>query len=223
MTNTLTARAVLLDMDGTLVDSTPVVERIWRAWAEQHGIDAVTVLSVIHGRQGHASMAELLPERPHEENLAENALMLEAETADVEGVVEIAGAARLLAAIADVPHALVTSANLPLATARMTAAGLGMPKLSVTAEDVTRSKPDPEGFLAAAVTLGIPPEDCVVFEDSAAGIAAARAAGMRVIGVGPHAAAANPDWVVSDLTALSIRTTADGVTFETVAAPLRAS
>lgn len=213
MTQTLSARAVLLDMDGTLVDSTPVVERIWRAWADQHGIDVETVFSVIHGRQGHASMAMLLPDRPHEENLAENALMLEAETADIDGVVEVPGAARLLAAIADVPHALVTSASLALATARMTAAGLGMPKLSITAEDVTRSKPDPEGFLAAALALGIPPEECVVFEDSGAGISAARAAGMRVIGVGPHAASHNPDWAVADLNALTVSTTAEGVTF----------
>lgn len=209
----MTARAVLLDMDGTLVDSTAVVERIWSEWAESNALDPAEVIEVVHGRQGHASMAILLPDRPHEINLEENIRLLERETADTEGVIEIAGAATLLEAIADVPHALVTSANVPLATARMTAAGLGMPVVRVTAEDVTRSKPDPEGFLAAASLLNVEPADCVVFEDSPAGIAAGRAAGMRVIGVGAAARSLEPDWAIDDLTALSARVTSDGVEF----------
>ena len=139
--------------------------------------------------------------------------MLERETADVNGVIEIPGAAALLTAIADAPHALVTSANVPLATVRMDAAGLPMPSIRVTAEDVTRSKPDPEGFLAAAALLGVDPSECVVFEDSPAGIAAGRAAGMRVIGVGAASFALDPDWAVTDLTELTVRSTPEGVEF----------
>ncbi|CAL9584115.1 HAD family hydrolase [Streptomyces lavenduligriseus] len=206
----LTCRALLLDMDGTLVNSDAVVDRVWRRWAGRHGLDGDEVMKVIHGRQGHASMALLLPDRPMEENLAENERMLAEETADTEGVVEVPGAGAFLASLAGLPHALVTSADLGLATARMTAAGLALPEVRVTAESVGASKPDPEGFLKGAAELGIDPADCVVFEDSGAGIAAGRSAGMRVVGVGPRAVVHEPDVVVPDLTGVRVEAGADG-------------
>ncbi|GAA3110378.1 HAD-IA family hydrolase [Streptomyces echinatus] len=207
----LTARALLLDMDGTLVNSDAVVERIWRRWAERNGLDGDEVMKVVHGRQGHASMAVLLPGRPVEQNLADNARMLAEETADTDGVVEIAGAGAFLASLDGVAHALVTSADVALATARMDAAGLPMPAVRVTAESVGASKPDPEGFLKGAAELGVDPADCVVFEDSGAGIAAGRAAGMRVVGVGPRAVRHDPDVAVPDLTHVRVEAGADGV------------
>lgn len=210
MTHTIAARAALLDMDGTLVDSTAVVERLWLAWAEPHGIDPETVLRTVHGRQGHQSMAIMLPERDHAINLHENDVMLANEAGDVDGVIEIPGARALLEALRPFPHAIVTSANVALMTARMGAAGLAVPEQRVTAEDVSASKPDPEGFLRAADLLGIAPGDCVVFEDSGAGIQAGLAAGMRVIGVGTHAAAHNPTVLVTDLSQVSVAATPDG-------------
>ncbi|PQZ56849.1 MULTISPECIES: HAD-IA family hydrolase [unclassified Microbacterium] len=210
MTQTIAARAALLDMDGTLVDSTAVVERLWLAWAEPHGIDPETVLRTVHGRQGHQSMAIMLPERDHAINLHENDIMLANEAGDVDGVIEIPGARALLDALHPFPHAIVTSANVALMTARMRAAGLSVPERKVTAEDVSASKPDPEGFLRAAEILGIDPADCVVFEDSGAGIQAGLAAGMRVIGVGKHAAAHHPTVLVTDLSQVSVAATPDG-------------
>jgi len=204
MTETISARAVLLDMDGTLVDSTAVVERLWLAWAEPHGIDPATVLSVVHGRQGHQSMAIMLPERDHSLNLSENRDMLAREAGDVDGVVEIAGAAAFLSSLREHAHAIVTSADVRLMTARMEAAGLSVPPLAVTAESVSASKPDPEGFLLGAELVGADPADCVVFEDSGAGIQAAHAAGMRVVGVGPHAPTHSPDYHVDDLTQVRV-------------------
>ncbi|NEE13061.1 HAD family hydrolase, partial [Streptomyces sp. SID7499] len=68
------------------------------------------------------------------ENYADNRVMLAEETADVEGVVPIGGAPAFMAAIAELPHALVTSADTALATARMGAAALPMPAVRVTAE-----------------------------------------------------------------------------------------
>ncbi|MFJ9648603.1 HAD-IA family hydrolase [Streptomyces sp. NPDC101206] len=206
----LTARALLLDMDGTLVNSDAVVERCWREWAVSHGLDPEAALKVVHGRQGYATMAILLPERPMEVNHAENAVMLARETADTEGVVPVGGAAAFMAAIDGLPHALVTSADATLATARMTAAGLPMPEVRVTAECVGASKPDPEGFLKGAAELGVDPADCIVFEDSGAGIAAGHAAGMRVIGIGPRAAEHAPTARVPDLTAVRVTTTPTG-------------
>ncbi|GAA3008422.1 HAD family hydrolase [Kitasatospora albolonga] len=207
---TLPARALLLDMDGTLVNSEAAVERCWRRWAAEHGIDGDHAMSVVHGRQGHLSMSILLPERPMEENLADNRRMLAEETADVDGVVEVPGAAVFLAALAGRPHALVTSADEVLARARMGAAGLPLPELMVTAESVGASKPDPEGFLKGAAGLGVDPADCVVFEDSEAGVQAGKAAGMRVVGVGPRAAAFGPTVHVDTLEQVRVVAAADG-------------
>ncbi|MCW5249105.1 MULTISPECIES: HAD-IA family hydrolase [unclassified Streptomyces] len=203
-TTVFTARALLLDMDGTLVNSDASVERVWRRWADRQGLDGDEVIGVVHGRQGYASMAILLPHRPMAENHADNARMLAEETADTEGVVPVPGAPEFLASLSGLPHALVTSADVGLSTARMAAAGLALPEVRVTAESVGASKPDPEGFLKGAAELGIAPADCVAFEDSGAGIAAARAAGMRVVGIGPRAAAHGPDVVVDDLTRVRV-------------------
>lgn len=211
----LACRAVLLDMDGTLVDSTAAVDRIWTDWAREHGLEPAEVISVVHGRQGHESMAELLPDRPQADNVADNERLLARETAETEGIVEIVGAAALLDALADHPHALVTSASAALADSRMAAAGLALPAVRVVAEDVVASKPHPEGFLAGAAALGVPPHDCVAFEDSGAGIAAARTAGMRVVGVGPVAVDHAPDVHVTDLASVRVEargsTGADGI------------
>ncbi len=208
----LQAKAVLLDMDGTLVNSDAVVERCWRRWAVRQGLDPAEVLKVVHGRQGHATMAALLPDRPMAVNYAENAVMLAEETADTEGVVPVPGAPAFLAALerTGTPFALVTSATEELARARMGATALPLPPVLVTAECVSASKPDPEGFLKGAAELGFAPEDCVVFEDAEVGIAAAKAAGMRVVGIGPRAGAHAPTVHVPDLTAVRIEAAPHG-------------
>lgn len=211
MTTALTARAVLLDMDGTLVDSTAVVERLWWEWAEPHGLDRDAVLAVVHGRQGYQSMAILLPDRDHAINLAENAQMLARESVELDGILPITGAAELLRSLEGLAHAVVTSADIALMTARMGAAALGIPELRITAESVANSKPSPEGFLLAASTLGVDPADCIVFEDSEAGIQAGLAAGMTVIGVGRLAPAHEPTHHVDDLTQIAITPTGDGL------------
>ncbi|WP_030547828.1 HAD-IA family hydrolase [Streptomyces exfoliatus] len=213
---TLTARALLLDMDGTLVNSDAVVERCWRRWAERQGLDGDAVLKVVHGRQGYATMAVLLPDRPMAQNHADNRIMLAEETADLDGVVPVPGAPAFMAALAELPHALVTSADEALAQARMGAAALPMPEIRVTAECVGASKPDPEGFLKGAAELGFAPADCIVFEDSEAGIQAGRAAGMRIVGVGPRAAAFAPDVHIPDLDHLRVEAAADGTITLTV-------
>ena len=137
-------------------------------------------------------------------SVSARAVLLEREIAESRRAVAVSGAADLMAGLAGVRHALVTSAPESLARVRMSAAGLAMPALSITAERVAASKPDPEGFLLVAELLDVRPEDCLVFEDSAAGIAAARAAGMRVVGVGEVSRAHAPDWVVAALPAPTV-------------------
>ncbi|MFB6889679.1 HAD-IA family hydrolase [Kitasatospora sp. NPDC056327] len=211
-----TPRALLLDMDGTLVNSDAVVERCWQRWAVEQGLDPAEVLRVAHGRQGHATMAVLLPERPVELNLADNDRMLAEEKTDTEGVVPVPGAPAFLAALTGLPHALVTSADEPLARIRMAAAGLPLPAVLVTAESVGASKPDPEGFLKGAAALGFAPGDCLAFEDSGAGIAAALAAGVPVVGIGPRAAAHRPTAHADTLESVTVAPGPDGTLTVTV-------
>jgi sugar-phosphatase len=213
---TLDTRALLLDMDGTLVDSGAVVMRVWGRWAAKHSLPMQRVEEVVHGRQGQESMAILLPRRPMAENLADNVRMLAEETADLDGIVPIPGAPAFLRALAAVPHALVTSADIALATARMGAAHLPLPDVQITAEDVSASKPDPEGFLKGAAQLGFAPEDCVVFEDSAAGVVAGLAAGMRVVGVGAAAAAHGATVTVDTLEQVAVTVHLDGIVTLTI-------
>jgi sugar-phosphatase len=216
MPTVLRAQALLLDMDGTLVNSDAVVERCWRRWAVRQGLEPADVLRVVHGRQGHATMAALLPDRPMAVNYAENATMLAEETADTDGVVPVEGAPAFLAALARHPHALVTSASEELARTRMAASALPLPPVLVTAERVSASKPDPEGFLKGAAELGFPPEECLVFEDAEVGIAAAKAAGMRVVGVGPRAAAHAPTAHVASLAEIRVEAAPGGGLLVTV-------
>lgn len=207
----LEAGAILLDMDGTLVNSDAAVARAWQRWADRHGLDGGYAYRISHGRQSHDTMAELLPDRTLEQHLADSRELVAGETADLTGVIPVAGASGFLAALAGLPHALVTSATAPLARARMGAAGLPLPPTLVTAEHVSAGKPAPDGFLKAAAELGIDPADCVAFEDSGAGIASAKAAGMRVVGIGERAAAYQPTLHVRDFNDLVLTTTPEGI------------
>ncbi|WP_369046740.1 HAD-IA family hydrolase [Sinomonas sp. P10A9] len=207
---TVTASALLLDMDGTLVNSDAVVERLWSEWAAVQGLAWGAVEPLIHGRQGWLTMSLLLPDRPPADNLADEKRMLDESRVDVAGVVAVPGAGVFLAALDGVPHALVTSADDDLARRRMAAGGLPFPAVAVTAEMVGASKPDPEGFLLAASTLGVDPGACLVLEDSEAGIAAGLAAGARVLGVGERAASYSPTYWVPDFTAVSVSVAHDG-------------
>jgi sugar-phosphatase len=176
---TLPATALLFDMDGTLVDSTAIVEKIWRRFAQRHQLDAAYLLANSHGCRTEETVARFAPAGV--QVAAEAARITAEEIADTDGVIEIPGAARLLAALAPQRWAVVTSASRALAITRLTAAGLPIPAVLISAEDVARGKPHPEGFLAAAKALGVDPADCIAFEDAPAGMAAVHAAGIRLL------------------------------------------
>jgi sugar-phosphatase len=172
--------AIIFDLDGVLVDSTEVVERAWREWAVDLGLDPALVLPVAHGRR---SMETIQLFAPHLDALVEAELFEEKEIGFSEGISVIEGAPGLLAGLPPGRWAIVTSGTYPTATARLAAVGLPIPPILVTGSDVQRGKPDPQGYLLAGIRLGALPGSCLVIEDSPAGISAAKAAGMQAIGI----------------------------------------
>ncbi len=170
--------ALLFDMDGVLVDSGAVYERTWRRWAERHGLDPDPLLAAGLGRRTREALRSVVP---HLATDAEVEWLDTAELEDLEGIVEVPGAARLVASLPEERWAVVTSAGRDLARRRLDRAGVPAPPVLVTAEDITRGKPAPDGYLLAAQRLHRTAAACIVFEDAPAGIEAARAAGMRSI------------------------------------------
>ena len=171
--------AFLFDMDGTVLNSIAAAERIWSAWAVRHRVDVETFLPTIHGARAIDTITRLnLPGVNAEQQAA---FITAAEIEDVEGIVEIPGAAAFLRDLPKDRWAMVTSAPRDLALRRMAAAGIAEPAVMITAEDVTAGKPDPSGYLLAAKKLGVEPADCLIFEDAAVGIQAAEAAGAALM------------------------------------------
>ena len=170
--------AVLLDMDGTLVASDAAVERAWTTWAAEHGVDPAAVLAIAHGSPADVTVQRILPALTAEASATAAARQLDLQYDDLVDVTALPGVAELVRTLAELrlPWAVMTSADVRLAKARLGAAGIE-PPLLVTVEDVAAGKPDPEGFVLAAERLGVPVGNCLVVEDSAPGLAAGRAAG----------------------------------------------
>jgi sugar-phosphatase len=207
----------LFDLDGTLVDSLPVVERAWCRWADRFGIDHDEVLSFIHGKQAITSLRHFMAGHDEADIQREFSALEKIEAEDTDGVIALPGAVALLEQLnaAGVPWAIVTSGSLPVASARIRAAGLPEPKVLVTAEQVAKGKPQPDAYLLGAQRLALQPEACAVVEDAPAGIEAGLAAGCRVIAV--NAPQGTPrldevDFVIARLDALRIQPEPGGLT-----------
>src|SRR5919107_951322 len=173
----LLARALLFDLDGVLADSTPSVTRAWSAWARRVGLDPHELLPKVHGRRAIDTIPAV---RPELDAGAELATLVADETTDNGDVVQIPGARELVSSLPPDAWAIVTSGLRPVATARLVAAGVPIPRVMITAESIERGKPDPECYLEGAEALGVDPGDCVVVEDAPIGAQAARGAGMRL-------------------------------------------
>jgi sugar-phosphatase len=173
-------RAVLFDMDGTLVTSDGAGERAWTAWAAEYGVDGRRAIEIAHGRPSEPTVRTLLPHLDEADNATATARQLELQYDDLADVTAMPGAHDLLALLdrRGLPWAVVTSADDRLAKARLSAAGLAAPTL-VTSDAVPVGKPDPAGYRRAAELLRVRPADCLVVEDAEAGLQAARAAGCR--------------------------------------------
>lgn len=201
-------RALLFDMDGTLVDSTPVIRRVWERFAERCGLDPEKVLAACHGRRTIETIAEFVASADVEREVAS---VDAEELADVEGLRAIDGAVVLLRSLPRENWAIVTSAGRELAERRLRATGVPLPDVIVTAEDVAAGKPDPEGYVEAARRLGVSARSCMIFEDAPAGFLAARRSGAEVLAVtATHRGRPPPgEQAIADFTGIRVRVDPD--------------
>jgi sugar-phosphatase len=171
---------IIFDLDGVLVDSASVIERHWRNWAQKHGIDPEKSL---HATLGLTTAEGIRLVAPHLKAEVEADEIDRAEALDTDGVVAYEGANSLLLSIPEGWWGVATSGTNDTARARLQAAGLVIPDVLTSADDVVRGKPDPEPFLRTAQLMQVQPERCIVIEDSAGGLQGALGAGMTVIAV----------------------------------------
>ena len=181
-------KGLLFDLDGTLVDSNAAVDRSWMLWCERNGIDFAVAAKIYHGRPAGDSIKELLAGASEETIEQEIRWLQNKESTDLEGVVVLPGTIDLLTRVNElgIPWAIVTSGTLPVATARIKAAGIPQPPVLVTPERVSKGKPDPEPFMLGASELGLSARDCIVFEDAPSGLTAGNAAGAKTVAVLSH-------------------------------------
>src|SRR5581483_11341577 len=190
--------ALLFDLDGVLINSTPAVARVWKQWATEHGFNPEEVVARAHGRPSLTTVREYLPDADHEK---ENREVERREIEDLEGVVPLPGALALLASLPEHRWTIVTSCTRPLAEVRIKAAGLPVPKKLITSSDIARGKPDPEPYIKGARLLGYPTEKCIVFEDVPAGVRSGKSAKARVVAFTTTVAGltlreAGADWIL---------------------------
>jgi len=199
--------AILFDMDGTLVDSRALVERMWLRWAERRGVSPDAILAVAHGRRTVETMQIVAPQFATPEEAAQLDAEEEEEAREHGGEAAVAGAASLLGKLPADRWGIVTSALADIARRRVAGVGLPVPRVLVGAADVGAGKPQPEGYERAAHALGFDPARCVVLEDTPAGVQAGRAAGARVVGVlTPYAALDDCVVLVPDLRHVEVLT-----------------
>jgi sugar-phosphatase len=206
-----TVDAVLFDLDGTLVDSTASVYRNWRRIATILGRDGEDIAGHLQGIPGRQALRIIEPGLSEQRVRELDEALIEGEVSDTSDVVPAKGAVALLSALPRRRWGIVTSGTRRLAVARLTAAGLPVPRTLVTADDVETGKPDPAPFRLAAAQIGHPPARCLAVEDAPAGIASARAAGCRTLGVLTTYPSLDAD-TVPDLTALTIDVADGGLT-----------
>jgi mannitol-1-/sugar-/sorbitol-6-phosphatase len=215
----ISCQAMLFDLDGVLIDSTPAVARVWHRWALEHGLDPDTVVRMAHGRPSRSTIRELLPTSDID---AEDREVERREMEDIEGVILLPGAHRLLSSLPLERWTIATSCTRPLAEVRLRAAGLPIPNKMITSSDVNNGKPHPEPYQKAAAVLGFSASDCIVVEDAPAGVRAGKAAGARVIGfptTTPPSGLerAGADWIVTNCAAITAHS-GDGGLFLNLAA-----
>jgi len=207
---TFSCSAILFDLDGVLCDSTQAVDREWREWGARMGVDGDAIMAISHGVR---TVEVIRRVAPHLDAEAEAAAIENHEAHDQRGVVVMPGAVELVQSIPAGRWGVVTSGSRLLAANRLRDCGVPAPEVMVTSDDVVNGKPHPEPYLKGAALLGFRPEECLVIEDAPAGIASAKAGGMKVIGLGSTYGAERlkgADAVVSGLKQIQITVEREG-------------
>jgi mannitol-1-/sugar-/sorbitol-6-phosphatase len=211
--NEASCAALLFDLDGVLINSTPAVARVWRRWAVEHGFNPEEVVARAHGRPSLTTVREYLPNADHE---AENREVERREIEDLEGVVPLPGALDLLASLPEDRWTIVTSCTRPLAEVRIRAAGLPLPRKMITSNDIHHGKPHPEPYLKGASVLGFAAGECIVLEDVPAGVRAGKSSGARVIAFtttvhAPALMEVGADWILNNCADMRLLGGANGL------------
>jgi sugar-phosphatase len=207
-------RGILFDMDGVLVSSLGSVERSWRTWAEKHGMDIASAIHTAHGRRAIETVRLL---RPDLDAVKETKFIEDLEVEDNEGLEILGGVKRILATLPEKYWTVVTSATERLARSRLKAGGIPVPSRMITADMVTKGKPDPEPYVRGAALLGLKPEECLVIEDSASGAQAGQAAGCKVLAtLFSHSIESliAADWIVRSLDDVRFRLVNESIELE---------
>ena len=210
----LHCQAILFDLDGTLVESTSFIERLWQDWGMQHGVAPKRMSEVMHGRRAGEIIHILAPHLPLKEEVY---AMETTEISRMDGMKAYAGAPELLNSLSPRQWAIVTSGSRRVASARLNYAKLPIPEVLITADDVRQGKPAPDAFLLAAHRLHVQPADCVVVEDAPAGVQAGKAAGMKVVGIMSTLARerlAPADVVIQQLADMKVHATGNGINIQ---------
>jgi mannitol-1-/sugar-/sorbitol-6-phosphatase len=207
---TITVRGILFDMDGVLISSTGADERCWLRWAKHHGMEGTFALQSTHGRRALDTLRVL---RPDLDPVIEQRRLEDYDAEDHSGLIILPGVETLLASLPADRWTIVTSATVRLLEGRLGYAKLPMPAVLVSADMVANGKPHPEPYLTGAKLLGLAPADCLVIEDSPAGVASGKAAGCRVLAVlssHPQSELTAADWFVASLEQVSVASQPDG-------------
>ena len=209
MTVEITTSGILFDMDGVLISSTGADERCWLQWAKHHNMEDAFPLQSTHGRRAVDTLRIL---RPDLDPVVEQRRLEDYDAEDYSGLIILPGVERLLASLPADRWTIVTSATVRLLAGRLKHAGLPIPKVLVPAEHVLNGKPHPEPYLTGSKLLNLAPADCLVIEDSPAGVASGKAAGCRVLAVlSSHTQEqlSGADWYIQSLEQVDAEVQAD--------------
>jgi mannitol-1-/sugar-/sorbitol-6-phosphatase len=209
-THTIFVRGILFDMDGVLISSTGADERCWLRWAKHHHMEGAFSLQSTHGRRALDTLRAI---RPDLDPVIEQRRLEDYDAEDHSGLIILPGVEKLLASLPADRWTIVTSATVRLLEGRLGYAKLPMPSVLVSADKVANGKPHPEPYLTGAKLLGLAPADCLVIEDSPAGVASGKAAGCRVLAVlssHPQSELTAADWFVASLEQVTATPQPDG-------------